>query len=192
MTPEQCLADISAGGRHIERGLKGLFDLYGRRIKVYFLRHHLTEEDAADLLQETFIKVIRSAAQFRHDAQAGTWIWAIARNCLNDHWRSRHECVSLDQIREENGDAWELSLGVVEPEHESLDIRNCVRHVFEEFSRRFPENAMALHLATVEGWTMEELGVFLGRTANATKEFVSQTKKRLRPFLEHCRELLAA
>ena len=192
MTPEQFLADIAEGGRHVERGVKGLFDLYGARMKAYFHRHRLSDEDASDLLQETFIKLVRSAAGFRHESRVQTWIWSIARNCLNDFWRTRCDHESVEQIQEDDGDAGIARLGTVNPEHEAMALRHCVRRAFEEFSRDFPENATAIQLAAFEGWTMEELGSFLGRTANATKEFVSQCKKRLRPYLEHCRELLAA
>ena len=190
MTDEQYLSWITAGGAQRERGVRGLFERYGARLKAFFRRHGCSDEDAADLLQETFVRLVRAADTFRQESQVSTWLWTIARNCLHDHWRARHPDVSLDALRETDGDAWELALGVAEPEHEQRALQECVRAVFFDFARRFPENAQALQLAAVEGWTMEELGAFLGRTANATKEFVSQCKKRLRPFMERCRELL--
>jgi RNA polymerase sigma-70 factor (ECF subfamily) len=190
MNPEQYLAWIAQGGIQGERGLKQLFDLYAARIKTFYRRRGCSDEDAADLLQETFIKVFRSAGQFRSDAKVSTWIWSITRNCLIDHWRAKDPASSLDALMEEGDSEWELAVGSVEPAHESLDLSNCVQQAFLEFAGRHPGNAQALQLATVEGWTMEELGEFLGRTANATKEFVSQCKKRLKPFLQRCKEFL--
>lgn len=190
MSAEGYLKLVSSGGAEAERGLKGLFDLYAARIKGFFRRQGCNDEDAADLLQETFVKVVRGAPAFRFDSQVSTWIWTIARNCLNDHWRSRHDTESLDEMKEADRNAWENSMGVSEPEHELTEMKDCVRKAFFDFAERHPENAQATMLATVEGWTMEELAKTLGRTAGATCEFVSQCRKKLRPYLERCREFL--
>lgn len=195
MSAEDYLRLLGSGGAAAERGLKGLFDLYAARLKGFFRRQGCSDEDAADLLQETFVKVVRAAPSFRFDSQASTWIWSIARNCLNDRWRSRRNgepIESLDEMKEIDGDAWELSLGTSEPPHELLEMKNCVRLAFVEFAERHPDSAQATLLAAVEGWTMDELAQALGRTVGATREFVSQCRKKLRPYLARCRELLPA
>ena len=192
MNAEHYLNLVASGGADTERGVKGLFHLYAARIKSFFRRHGCNDEDTADLLQETFIKVVRAAPTFRFDCPVSPWIWTIARNCLNDRWRSRHDTESLDEMKETDGDAWELSLGASEPEHDGLEMKNCVRKAFIDFAERYPENANATLLATVEGWSMEELAETLGRTVGATREFISQCRKKLRPYLERCRELLPA
>ncbi len=192
MTDEEYLSWVAEGGARCERALKILFERHGARLKASFRRHECSDEDAADLLQETFIRIVRAASSFRGDAKAGTWIWSIAHNCLRDHWRGRQDAISLDTMKEEDGDRWELSLGVTEPEHEHRAMQECVNRAFAAFGKRHPDNAEALRLATVEGWSMEELAQVLGRTLGATKEFLSQCRKRMRPFLERCREFLAA
>ena len=192
MGAEDYLRLLGSGGAAAERGLKGLFDLYAARLKGFFRHQGCSDEDAADLLQETFVKVVRAASSFRFDSQVSTWIWSIARNCLNDRWRSRREADSLDEMKESDGDDWELSLGSSEPPHELLEMKNCVRQAFVEFAERHPDSAQATLLAAVEGWTMDELAQALGRTAGATREFVSQCRKKLRPYLARCRDLLPA
>jgi hypothetical protein len=42
----------------------------------------------------------------------------------------------------------------------------------------------------MEGESIEEIGNRIGRTIAATKEYLSQCKKKLLPFISHCRELL--
>lgn len=192
MSAEDYLRLLCSGGPAAERGLKGLFDLYAARIKGFFRRQGCSDEDSADLLQETFVKVVRASSSFRFDCQVSSWIWSIARNCLNDRWRSRRDTASLDEMKETDGDAWELSLGSSEPQHELLEMKNCVRQAFAIFAERYPDSAQATVLAAVEGWTMDELAHSLGRTVGATREFVSQCRKKLRPYLERCRELLPA
>jgi RNA polymerase sigma-70 factor (ECF subfamily) len=55
---------------------------------------------AEDLLQETLLEVVRSAADFRGDAAAATWVCAIARRRLARHYeRERRAEVAQSQLR---------------------------------------------------------------------------------------------
>ncbi len=53
-----------------------------------FLRHLLgDEETAADVTQETFVRVHRSLGRFRHQSRFSTWVFQIARNAAVDEQR---------------------------------------------------------------------------------------------------------
>jgi RNA polymerase sigma-70 factor (ECF subfamily) len=53
-----------------------------------FLRHLLGDDEmAADVTQETFLRVHRSLAQFRFDSRFSTWLFRIARNAAIDEQR---------------------------------------------------------------------------------------------------------
>jgi RNA polymerase sigma-70 factor (ECF subfamily) len=53
-----------------------------------FVRHLLGDDDmAADVTQETFIRVHRSLARFRFDSRFSTWLFRIARNAAIDEQR---------------------------------------------------------------------------------------------------------
>src|SRR5690242_20439089 len=55
----------------------------------FFVHIGLSPEDARDVLQETFIKIVRGAARFAPGGSARAWFWQIARNCLTDRLRQR-------------------------------------------------------------------------------------------------------
>jgi len=62
---------------------------------------------AEDLLQEVFLRVIRSAASYSPRAKFTTWLYTIARNlCVDQARRAKHrKAASLDQpIRSDPGD----------------------------------------------------------------------------------------
>ena len=46
-----------------------------------------SSDDADDLTSETFLRVVRSLDQYREESSFRTWLYAIARNQLRDHWR---------------------------------------------------------------------------------------------------------
>lgn len=186
----ELLRRIALGGKVAEQGMEQLFKLYASRIKAFFRRHRMSDEEAADLLQETFIKVYRSADKFQGNSKVSTWIWSIARNCMLDHLRSKRPHESLDELLEGG-----VAVEAIVVEHESADhlhIQDCVQRGFIAFAKSFPDRAHAMRLAAFEGWDMEELAGFLSRTPAATREYISQCRKKLSPFLEHCRDWLEA
>ena len=184
------LRRIAAGGKQAERGMEQLFRLYASRLKAFFRRHRMSDEEAADLLQETFIKVYRSAGKFHGQSKVSTWVWTIARNTMLDHLRAKKPDESLDMLLEDGGMAEAL---VAQPEQEHQGgMQDCVRRGFAVFAKAFPERAHAMRLAAFEGWDMDELASFLSRTPAATREYLSQCRKKLGHFLAHCREWLEA
>ena len=53
-----------------------------------FLRHLLGDADlAADVMQETFVRVHRALPGFRHESRFTTWLFRIARNAAIDEQR---------------------------------------------------------------------------------------------------------
>jgi RNA polymerase sigma-70 factor (ECF subfamily) len=183
------LQQLSKAGAQAESGMEGLFRLFGARMKAYFRQHRMSEEESADLVQETFIKAFRNARQYAGDAKASTWLWAIARNCMIDHIRARKP---EDQI--EDDDLLDHLMqsqrsGQHERELSALqDMQDCVRRGFAHFANAEPLRASALQLAIVEGWSCEELAEHLKRTPAATREFRSQCRKKLKEFLTPCHE----
>lgn len=64
-----------------------------------FLRRFVAvESQAEDLLQETFLRVIRHAGDWQPSAKFSTWLYTIARNLCTDHARrmSLRQAASLD------------------------------------------------------------------------------------------------
>ena len=64
---------------------------------TYTLAFRLTgdEEDARDVVQETYLRVHKSIGRFRGDSQFGTWLHRITANCastlLGRRIRHRHD-----------------------------------------------------------------------------------------------------
>ena len=187
--PEDYLAWVANGGGLAERGLEGLFRLYAPRVKAFFRRHRMNDEEAADLLQETFVKVYRGATSFNGNAKASTWIWSIARNCMLDYLRVKRPTESLDDFLD--ADIFDIeALSDSSCLAESIGLKDCIERGFTAFSSQHPERASVMRLAVFEEWEIDEVAELLARTPAATREYLSQCRKRLRVFLEPCRDLM--
>jgi RNA polymerase sigma factor (sigma-70 family) len=182
------LQQLARSGKPAEQAMEALFRLYSGRMKGYFRKHRMSEEESADLVQETFIKAFRNARQYAGDAKASTWLWSIARNTMIDHIRARKP---EDQIDDDS--LFDLVVLQQSGQHERelsalQDLQDCVQRGFAQFSQLEPARASALQLAVIEGWTCEELAEHLKRTPAATREFLSQCRKKLKAFLAPCHE----
>ena len=69
--------------------------------RTYTLAYRLTgnEEDARDVVQETYLRAYRANGQFRGEAQVTTWLYRITANCaatqLGSRRRHRHEPLDV-------------------------------------------------------------------------------------------------
>lgn len=76
-----------------------LYRRYRGPVFSFVIRLGNSPERAADLTQETFLRLVRGADGFRHGSKVATWIFTIARNVAIDAARrQRHRTHhSLDQ-----------------------------------------------------------------------------------------------
>jgi RNA polymerase sigma-70 factor, ECF subfamily len=95
---EQDAHDMSRLMRGHDAALNDLMQRHAAKLFHYLVRSLQNEEDAADLAQETFVKIYQNRAKFDTGQKFTTWLYAIASNLVRDRyrWRSRHQQVSLD------------------------------------------------------------------------------------------------
>lgn len=183
------LRTLAAGGPQGQRALGELYRELRRPLLVYLLANGLVPAAAEDALHEVFLRILRAAAQCQHGGTATAWVWRIARNVATDVHRDGQRVVAMDADEQQAlaeaqpAPACDLSGG---------SIDDCVAQALQRFAREHPERADALRLVHLERWTGEQLAAYLGRTPGATREFLSQCRRVFRPFIEPCRELLAA
>jgi RNA polymerase sigma-70 factor (ECF subfamily) len=98
MTDEALMAayqkgDLAAFGELVARHEKRLWNFLRR-----FVRDKATAED---LLQEVFLRVVKSAADWQPSAKVSTWLFTIARNLCTDQARRAEfrQAESLDQTK---------------------------------------------------------------------------------------------
>lgn len=77
--------------------MRGLVQRHGPRVRACALRLLDDEFTADEVVQDVFTIMLRAAPGFRHDANLGTWLYAIALNrCRNVIARRRSTAVPMD------------------------------------------------------------------------------------------------
>lgn len=143
------------------------------------LRFTRIPAQAEDLLQETFLEVMRSIPKFRGEAPLGSWIRRIAVTkalmFLRSAWHSRGQ--SLDDDWDEVTPGRAESLGIsAHPDH-ALDLDAAL-------GRLSPISRAVVWLHDVEGFTHREIAESMGKTESFSKSQLSRAYQRLRPWLE--------
>lgn len=125
-----------------DASLNDLMERHGHRLYHYLLRSLGDQDDAADLAQETFVRVYQNRAKFRGTEKFSTWLYTIATNLVRDRfrWRLRHPQVSLDEIEDESGCGFaeKFSEGQLPPsdalmlEERAEQVRKAVQSLPEE------------------------------------------------------------
>ena len=177
----------------MDAGVKALYQNTAPAMLRFFVSQGVSGDEAKDVLQETIVKVVRSVASFSGVGAARSWIWQVARNCLIDHQRkvgalANHETAVNDEQWERLENSTEDTNGANCTTGGSVD--ECMAAGLEIFSNQEPQRALVLMLQ-MDGLSIEEIGHQIGRTVAATKEYLSQCKKKIQPFIAHCTDLLA-
>ncbi len=173
-----------AAGR--DTALNDLMTRHADKLFHYLVRSLQNEEDAADLAQETFVKVYQNRARFDTRQKFSTWLYAIASNLVRDRfrWRSRHPQVSLDAKQEASGIDLHATLAedrpspveTIQTEERAEAVRRAVAALPEEL--RLP-----LILTEYEGRSQAEVGEILGCTTKAVETRLYRARQQLRTRL---------
>jgi RNA polymerase sigma factor (sigma-70 family) len=198
MTADEIISGISQGGRLRELSVESLVNDFYRPFLGFFIYKGLSSHEAEDLFQEVVIKIIKGAINFSPEMKGEAWLWQVARNALIDHRRSYARNEKLNTPVNSSED-WELirdqaadrDSAVNEGELGLDDVSRCVDGAMAEFEKDEPDRAYALILQ-MEDKSIDQIANVIGRSVGATKEYLSQCRKKLAPFIQHCLELLPA
>lgn len=95
LTDEQIMYEVAAGD--VQR-CSVLFDRYQVKIYNYFLRCTYDQFLSEDLTQQVFVKLIKYKSSFKNDASFKSWIYRIASNVKNDHYRKEKSFRNRNEV----------------------------------------------------------------------------------------------
>src|SRR5439155_18245697 len=156
---------------------------------VFRLAYRMTgnEQDAEDVVQETFLRVYRGLRHFEWRSHFGTWLHRIAVNCSLDlvRARQRHEEPPDRESREDDHAELAAQIPGADPTPERVVFSTEVQRKAEEvLAGLSPKEKAAFVLRHFEGMSIEEISRIMGIRANAAKNNIFRAVKKLRQELE--------
>jgi RNA polymerase sigma-70 factor (ECF subfamily) len=173
--------DRAAFAQLVRRHQTSLFNFALRQVRV--------PQVAEDVVQETFVRVVQNAADFKHEARFTTWVYTITRNLCIDHLRKRalRKHPSLDESRGEEGDGPTLG-------EQTADPRASVERAAtgSELQERIARAVDTLPDEQREVFLMREIANLpFKEIAEITSVPENTVKSRMRYALERLQEALA-
>jgi RNA polymerase sigma-70 factor, ECF subfamily len=161
-----------------------------------FVRRFVTDAATAeDLLQEVFMRVVKSAAEWQPSAKLSTWLLTIARNLCTDHARrcAIRRAESLDQApggaRDDSGphriDRLAASGG--DAERAALDHEIAIR-VDAAVSQLPVEQREVFLMREVMDMSFAEIALATGANEPTVKSRMRYALERLRGALHELRD----
>jgi len=183
--------EVEAGGE-VERARSGDSDAFRLLVEqhshaIFRLAFRMTgnEEDAEDVVQETFLRAYRQLDKYEARSSFSTWLYRIASNYSLDLIRSRkrHE-EKRERGSVEDRDILQ-SIAVDSPGPDRLlygsQVKDRVNAALNELSA---QERTAFVLRHFEGQSIQEIGEALGAGTNATKHSIFRAVQKLRKSLE--------
>ncbi len=171
-------AIVKLAARGDARAHEIIYRAFATPVYSLCLRFTRAPANAEDLVQETFIEIMRSIAKFRGEAALGSWIRRIAVSkalmFLRSAWTARSQSLGEDWDEVTPGDA--ISHGISRYPDEAIDLDAALANL-PSVSRSI------VWLHDVEGFTHKEIAKMMGRTESFSKSQLSRAYQRLRPML---------
>ena len=163
-----------------------LFEKYEFRKEFigFAIKKGIEYEDARDLVQKfTIDKLYLQSNSIKNIEFARTWMYSVLNNMVNDQGRilKKTREVPLDEERDQSQSPKIMN-------EKSQTRSGCIQEQLVKFREAEPKRAEVIEFI-LKGFSTEEIRLILGRSYGATREFMSQCRKKFRPFIEICNEI---
>jgi len=155
-----------------------LYSLYSRAMYSICLRMLQQEQEAEDLLQESFVDIFTKLHTFKFQSSVGAWIKRIVvNNCINHLKRNRMLFEELENRH----------TGIIEEEEEVKEEHpfpydvSTVKKAIQELPDGY---RVVFTLYLMEGYDHKEIAQILDISEATSKSQYSRAKKKLREMLQ--------
>jgi RNA polymerase sigma-70 factor (ECF subfamily) len=174
--PGQAAANAAAWAEFVE--------LYTPLLYSWAGRLGLQQSDAADLVQDVFVVLVRKLPEFQYDSRKSFHAWL--RTILLNRWRDRKKHAAV--ASEETGHPAlaevplpDQAMELAEAEYREVLVRRALEMMQREFR---PTTWKACWEQVVNGRPAVEVAQELGVTVNAVYVARSRVLRRLREYLD--------
>jgi RNA polymerase sigma-70 factor (ECF subfamily) len=139
------------------------------------LRFALDKDDAADILQDGFIRVFVHLKDFRGEGSLEGWVRRTIVNTAINYYNKRIKQgvkTDLDQVKETN-----QTRSLVVENMSTCELLNMVNELPDGYRTVF-------NLNIIEGYTHKEIGEMLGISENTSKSQLSRARASLQKRLK--------
>ena len=149
---------------------------YKSRLLSFIRSRVATKEDAEDILNEVFEKLVKQTKEKGSPQKVSNWLYRITRNLIVDYYRSKKTFEQLpDNLPEEISDT---------------DVMNQLSNCMLPMIQALPETYQrVMILSEIEGKNQKQVADELGLTLSAVKSRILRGRQKLYKSMTSCCEI---
>lgn len=167
MTEEKLIKGSIEGNVRVQ---KALYERYSPAMYGICLRYAKDPDEAADILQEGFIKIFTHLEYYRHEGSFEGWIRRIIINTAINHLLRQKKYKMHEDIEEMNGEI------VLDPSAVSRLQHRDLLHLVQQLPAGY---RMVFNLYEIEGYSHKEIADMLGISINTSKTQLLHARRYL-------------
>jgi RNA polymerase sigma-70 factor (ECF subfamily) len=179
------------------RAFEALLARHRRAVFNYILRSVHDPALAEDLMQETFLRVIKATGSYERNSKFTTWLYTIARNlCVDQSRRAKHRrAASLDAPLDNSDDSATL-LDMTPDKKGQVDRavmgKQLGERIEQALARLVEEQREVFVMREVLDLSFKEIAEIVGVGENTVKSRMRYALTKLRDWLDEYRDLAQA
>ena len=159
--------------------MQDIWEELGTRLRRFVGRRVNDSHAADDITQDVLLKVQAQLGDLPPEDKLPSWVFAVARNAVIDHYRSRavRDHADLGEV--------EPTAGADEDERQTAmrELTPCLVRMVEQLPEPYRE---AMKLADFEGLSQQEVADRAGVSLSGAKSRVQRARRQLREMLLDC------
>ena len=146
------------------------YNTYSKMIYRLAFIQMKTKEQAEDILQDVFVKLMGYNNNFESDEHLKAWLLRTTINCCKDHWKSAwfKKRASLDEISEIPMQA--------SPTNSTGFVTECVKKLPTKYR-------YIIHLYYYEEYSLKDIADILSLNENTVRTRISRARQLLKKYL---------
>lgn len=162
-----------------------LMDIHYKRIYNYIFHMVSNEQDAADITQETFVRIYKSLRRLRNRASLPFWIRRIATNLCYDHLHKRMNSPEIMELDNDVEDGMPSAIRFIpaDPAQEPIKILHSTERakVLLQAIESLPDDyKTVILLHHIDGQRLDEIARILDVPVGTVKSRLSRARLELR------------
>ena len=150
--------------------------------KLRYQYQDLNEWDAQDIVQNAFLKLATTTSKPKSPESLVSWIVTIVENTALDLFRRAYKKYENTLPGDDDMDLFVDPTSEKDFQH---DMQDCFTKGLVVFSQRYPQNAAVISMSMDE-LRISQIAELISRTEAATRQYIYESKRKLKPFVEHC------
>ncbi|MEW5798226.1 MAG: RNA polymerase sigma factor [Bacteroidota bacterium] len=156
---------------------------YDKDVLNIAARYTQSSDDAKDIYQETFIRVLKGLPKFQQKSEFATWIFRIATNVCLTHTVKKKKINHASLEEQENDDALKHFAVSYESADSLIQGGEIAARIEKALHALSPQQRLVFTLRHYQEYKLKEIAVMMDCAEGTVKKYLFEATQKMRTHL---------